>query len=156
MEADGGGRVTELVARPLLSLFWPDLAGFVQPLAGEYAGRRQVLTGLPFVADYGVEVGHLIDLLALHGLDAMAQVDLDVRRHSHQTTHSLGRMSAPILLTVLDRLARADRSPSGFRDAMTLTQFHRDGRTCGPELVDAEVRFRERPPLAGLEAARWA
>jgi glucosyl-3-phosphoglycerate synthase len=72
VEADGGGRVTELMARPLLSLFWPELAGFVQPLAGEYAGRREVLERVPFVSGYGVEVAMLIDLLDLVGLDALA------------------------------------------------------------------------------------
>jgi glucosyl-3-phosphoglycerate synthase len=155
VEADGGGRVTELVARPLLNLFWPELAGFVQPLAGEYAGRRSVLTRLPFVADYGVEVGHLIDLLSLYGLDGLAQVDLDVRRHSHQTTHRLGVMSAQIMQTVFDRLGRAGRLPGGTRGAMTLTQFH---HSTGPDLdpVDIGVSFRERPPLAFTEVARWA
>jgi len=69
----GGGRVTELVARPLLNLHWPGAAGFVQPLAGEYAGRRTLLEQLPFVSGYGVEIGMLIDVLEEHGLDAMAQ-----------------------------------------------------------------------------------
>ena len=79
-EPDGGGRVTELVARPLLNLFWPGLAGFVQPLAGEFAARREVLERVPFVSGYGVEIAMLVDLLELVGLDALAQVDLGSAR----------------------------------------------------------------------------
>jgi glucosyl-3-phosphoglycerate synthase len=99
-EPDGGGRVTELVARPLLNLFWPDLAGFVQPLAGEAAGRRQVLERVPFVSGYGVETAMLVDLLDLVGLDALAQVDLgeplssvltQFRRGGDQSLPNLGR-----------------------------------------------------------------
>src|SRR4051794_27022439 len=77
----GGGRVTELTARPLLNALWPELAGVVQPLGGEYAGRRSVLEQVPFVSGYGVDVGLLIDLAQLCGLAALAQVDLGVRRH---------------------------------------------------------------------------
>ncbi|HEY0449634.1 glucosyl-3-phosphoglycerate synthase [Actinophytocola sp.] len=152
VDADGGGRVTELVARPLLNLYWPQLAGFVQPLAGEYAGRRDVLVRLPFVTHYGVEIGQLVDLLGLCGLDALAQVDLGVRRHRHQSTHHLGVMSSQILLTVLDRLARAGR-PAGGQVGMTLAQFHRGGTLSGVdrELVLTELSVVERPPLASLE-----
>ena len=80
----GGGRVTELVARPLLNLHWPQLAGFVQPLAGEYAARRSLLERLPFPSGYGVELALLVDTLDILGLDAIAQVDLGVRQHRHQ------------------------------------------------------------------------
>jgi glucosyl-3-phosphoglycerate synthase len=92
VEADGGGRVTELMARPLLNLLVPELSGFVQPLAGEYAGRRRVLEQVPFVSGYGVEIAMLIDLLDLVGLDAIAQVDLGERLHRHQGTEALGRL----------------------------------------------------------------
>ena len=109
VEPDGGGRVTELMARPLLNLFWPELAGFVQPLAGEYAGRRDVLERVPFVSGYGVEIAMLIDLLDLVGLDALAQVDLGERLHRHQGTEALGRMSAQIMLTAWSRLQRQGR-----------------------------------------------
>lgn len=154
-DADGGGRVTELVARPLLNLFWPHLAGFVQPLAGEYAGRREILTRLPFVAHYGVEVGHLIDLLELRGLAALAQVDLGVRRHRHQNTHQLGVMSAQIMLTVFDRLARTGR-PVQVSPAMTLAQFHRGTSLpyVGRDLVLTELTVTQRPPLAAMEVRR--
>src|SRR5690606_29139345 len=89
----GGGRVTELVARPLLNLHWPRLAGFVQPLGGEYAARRTLLERLPFPVGYGVELGLLVDSLHTAGLDALAQVDVGVRRHRHQDGWALGRMA---------------------------------------------------------------
>lgn len=103
------------MARPLLNLFWPELAGFVQPLAGEYAGRREVLERVPFVTGYGVETAMLIDLLELVGLDALAQVDLGERKHRHQDTAALGRMSAQIMLTAWSRLQRRGWAAPGWR-----------------------------------------
>lgn len=154
VEPDGGGRVTELVARPLINLWWPELAGFVQPLAGEYAGRREVLERLPFAAHYGVEIGHLIDLLDLVGLDALAQVDLGERRHRHQDTQALGRMAAQIMLTVQDRLARHGRAVPARPPATTLAQFGRgdSGDGVQRELVVTDLAQAERPPLASLHA----
>jgi glucosyl-3-phosphoglycerate synthase len=150
VETDGGGRVTELVARPLLNLFWPQLAGFVQPLAGEYAGRRAVLEQLPFVSGYGVEIAMLIDLLDLVGLDALAQVDLGERLHRHQDTEALGRMSAQIMLTAWSRLQRITPLPP----ATVLTQFRRGGAGALPnlerEIVVSDVGVQERPPLREL------
>ena len=102
-DPDGGGRVTELVARPLLNLFWPYLAGFVQPLAGESAGRREVLERVPFVSGYGVETGLLVDLLHDVGLDALAQVDLGTRAHRHQSLRDLSGMATQILAAALAR-----------------------------------------------------
>src|SRR3954468_10630014 len=99
----GGGRVTELTARPLLNALWPELAGVVQPLGGEYAGRRTALEQVPFVSDYGVEVGLLIDLLHLVGLSAMAQGGLGVRRHTSQTKEALATMAGQVVSTVLPR-----------------------------------------------------
>nr|BFE78028.1 hypothetical protein GCM10020093_006290 [Planobispora longispora] len=125
---NGGGRVTELVARPLLNLHWPLLAGFVQPLAGEYAGRRSALERVPFVTGYGVELGLLIDLLELHGLDALAQVDLGRRVHSHQSTDALGGMAAQILQTAWSRLERQDKMIPLHDPSPRLAQFRR-GRT---------------------------
>lgn len=147
---DGGGRVTELVARPLLNLYWPELAGFVQPLAGEYAGRRQALEAVPFVTGYGVEVGLLVDLLELVGLDALAQVDLGYRQHRHQNNEGLGRMAAQIITT----LGRRDRKRQA---AMTgephpwLAQFRRsEPGAVGVEreVVVSHIAVPERPPLA--------
>ncbi|MFC0033209.1 glucosyl-3-phosphoglycerate synthase [Micromonospora chaiyaphumensis] len=154
VESDGGGRVTELMARPLLNLFWPELAGFVQPLAGEYAGRRDVLAQVPFVSGYGVETAMLIDLLDLVGLDSLAQVDLGERKHRHQDTAALGRMSAQILLTVWSRLQRRGWAAPGVEPTALLTQFRRGGSDALPnldrEIVVSDVSIEERPPLAQL------
>ncbi len=146
--ADGGGRVTELVARPLLNLHWPRLAGFVQPLAGEYAGRRSALERVPFVTGYGVEFGLLVDLLDLAGLDALAQVDLGRRVHSHQSTEALGGMAGQIMHTAWSRLARQGAVTPGFEPEPTLTQFRRG--TNGHQPVERDVTVAERPPMISL------
>jgi glucosyl-3-phosphoglycerate synthase len=118
-----GGRVTELVARPLLSLWWPQLAAVVQPLAGEWAIRRSLATTLPFPVGYGVELATLIDTAERHGLDAVAQVDLGSRAHQHQTVHDLAVMAAE-LLAVAD--ARSPQ-PRGLPEAPELHQYERPG-----------------------------
>ncbi|HET6817802.1 MAG TPA: glucosyl-3-phosphoglycerate synthase [Mycobacteriales bacterium] len=138
----GGGRVTELVARPLLALHWPELTGFVQPLGGEYAARRPLLERLPFACGYGVEFGLLVDTLAAVGLDAMAQVDLSKRKHRNSDLHKLGRMAIEILQVAEARLGRAVRSP------VEITQFVRSG--AGYELVDTDMTELERPPMASI------
>jgi glucosyl-3-phosphoglycerate synthase len=153
VEADGGGRVTELSARPLLNLFWPELAGFVQPLAGEYAGRRRTLENIPFVSGYGVEIAMLIDLADLVGLDALAQVDLGERLHRHQGTEALGRMSAQIMVTVWSRLHRRGLVADPRPPSTVLTQFRRgDSASALPnlnrEIALTDVAVGERPPLA--------
>lgn len=147
MHPDGGGRVTELVARPLINLLAPRLAGFVQPLGGEYAGRRAVLERVPFVTGYGVEIGLLFDLLELCGLDALAQVDLGVRLHRHQDTEALGRMSAQIMLAAHARLAR--RGMAAGVPATSLVQFRRgdSGHGVSREVVVTDVAIDERPSL---------
>ena len=106
----GGGRVTEILVRPLFSLFYPELARLVQPLSGEYAGRRQLLEQLSFSVGYGVELGHLIDILHLTGIEALAQVDLDMRIHRNQTTAALGKMSYGILDTFFSRAKKYDNA----------------------------------------------
>ncbi len=144
----GGGRVTELVARPLLNLYWPQLAGVIQPLAGEYAARRSLLERLSFPCGYGVELALLVDTLDILGLDSIAQVDLGVRLHRHQDELALGRMAAEILHTAMGRLgghagrvAESDAQDVG----TTLTQFGRvDGRFV-PSGHD--VAALERPPM---------
>ncbi|MGA5197511.1 glucosyl-3-phosphoglycerate synthase [Streptomyces exfoliatus] len=137
-----GGRVTELVARPLLNLHWPQLAGFVQPLGGEYAARRSLLERLPFPVGYGVELGLLVDALHTVGLDALAQVDVGVRKHRHQDGQALGRMAAAIYRTAQLRLSR------GHLVRPRLTQFERGeaGFTPRTYAVDTE----ERPPMAEI------
>ncbi|MFE0254598.1 glucosyl-3-phosphoglycerate synthase [Streptomyces sp. NPDC059010] len=144
--AGQGGRVTELMARPLLNMHWPQLAGFVQPLGGEYAARRSLLEQLPFPVGYGVELGMLVDALHLVGLDALAQVDVGVRKHRHQDGQALGRMSAAIYRTAQLRLAR------GHLVRPSLTQFERgeDGFEPRTYSVDTE----ERPPM--VEIAEYA
>ncbi|MDI3409121.1 glucosyl-3-phosphoglycerate synthase [Streptomyces cavernicola] len=144
--AGQGGRVTELVARPLLNLHWPQLAGFVQPLGGEYAARRSLLEQLPFPVGYGVELGLLVDSLHTVGLDALAQVDVGVRLHRHQDGRALGRMAAAIYRTAQLRLAR------GHLVRPRLTQFERGEE--GFEPRTHEVDTEERPPMAEVEEYR--
>lgn len=152
--ADGGGRVTEIAARPLINLFWPELAGFVQPLAGEYAGRRGTLERLPFVSGYGVEIAMLIDLLDEVGLDALAQVDLGERLHRHQDTDALGRMAAQIMATAWSRLHRRGLTTTAVPPSTLLTQFRRGGANPLPnlerEILVTDVSVAERPPLASM------
>ncbi|MCD0453447.1 glucosyl-3-phosphoglycerate synthase [Actinocorallia sp. API 0066] len=145
----GGGRVTELVARPLINLHWPQLAGVVQPLGGEYAGRRSLLERLPFVTGYGVELGLLLDAFDLVGLDAIAQVDLGVREHSHQPTEVLAAMSAQILQTAWSRLDRHGLMMPLSAPRSTLTQFRRGAAGYLPSDRDAAVG--ERPPMIEIE-----
>jgi glucosyl-3-phosphoglycerate synthase len=106
IQAGGGGRVTELTARPLLNLFYPELSGVVQPLSGEYGGRRAALEQLPFFSGYGVEIGLLIDVYEKFGLSAIAQVDLQERIHHNQTLESLSKMSFAIIQAVIRKLER--------------------------------------------------
>ena len=137
--AAGGGRVTELMARPLLSAFRPELGGVVQPLAGEYAARRSLLEALPFAAGYGVETGLLLDTVTGYGLDAVAQVDLGQRTHGHQNTAALGRMAATILHTVASRVLPDHPLWT------ELTQFQRVDGVASP--LDTEVAHPDRPPM---------
>ncbi len=138
-----GGRVTELVARPLLNLHWPQLAGFVQPLGGEYAVRRCLLERLPFPVGYGVELGLLVDALHTVGLDALAQVDVGVRLHRHQDGQALGRMAAAIYRTAQVRLSR------GHLVRPELTQFERGPEGFVPRTYPVDTE--ERPPMAGIQ-----
>lgn len=100
----GGGRVTEILIRPLFCLFFPELSEIIQPLSGEYAVRREVLEDIPFPIGYGVETSHLIDVYQKYGMNAFAQTDLDQRVHRNQPTRDLGKMSFGILQTFLSRL----------------------------------------------------
>ncbi|WP_328914049.1 MULTISPECIES: glucosyl-3-phosphoglycerate synthase [unclassified Streptomyces] len=138
----GGGRVTELVARPLLNLHWPRLAGFVQPLGGEYAARRSLLERLPFPVGYGVELAMLIDALGLVGLDALAQVDVGVRHHRHQDGQALGRMAAAIYRTAQSRLSR------GPLVRPRLTQFERGEEGFVPSTLPVDTV--ERVPMVEI------
>ncbi|MBB3086864.1 glucosyl-3-phosphoglycerate synthase [Geodermatophilus sabuli] len=144
----GGGRVTELTARPLLNALWPELAGFVQPLGGEYAGRRSVLERVPFVSGYGVEVGLLVDLLALVGLGGLAQVDLGVRRHTSQSQEALGRMAGQVVSTVLSRAGQGRAASLHDGAGGLLTQFQHDGARFVPH--STPVAVDQRPPMGSV------
>ena len=146
----GGGRVTELVARPLLNLHWPELAGVVQPLAGEYAARRALLELLPFPTGYGVELALLVDTLEMAGLDAIAQVDLGVRHHRHQADARLGLMASEIMQVALHRLEKDGRIRRRMPLNQTLAQFDRVDH----ELVATthDVELVERPPIVTVAA----
>ena len=148
----GGGRVTELLARPLLNLHWPQLAGFVQPLAGEYAGRRSLLERVPFVSGYGVEIAMLVDVFELAGLSAMVQVDLGSRRHRNSSDMALGQMAAQVYLAMLSRIERHGLGMMAVDPSFDLTQFARDGDSFIP--TTSLVGVIERPPMADVDEYR--
>lgn len=145
LKEGGGGRVTELVARPLINLFFPDLSGFIQPLAGEYAGRRSLLETIPFFTGYAVEIGHLVDIGERVGLTGLGQVDLERRVHRNQELEGLSRMSFVILQAVMKRLEehRRARLFAELGSTMKLPRFGDD--SLGLELI--ELADRERPPM---------
>lgn len=144
----GGGRVTELMARPLLAAFWPELAGLVQPLGGEYAARRDVLEQVPFRCGYGIDIGLLLDIADLLGPSAIEQVDLQERFHSHSDLQALGRMAAEVLHTVIDRLIAQGRIAADAVASSSLLQPIRVADGFGHTFH--EVETRERPPLRDL------
>ena len=152
-EPTGGGRVTELVARPLLSVLFPELAGFIQPLSGEYAGRRALLEQVPFVEGWGVEIGLLVDIVRSVGLGSTAQVDLGVREHRNRPLDELGPQATAILVTALRRagLITGDATAGDptAADHATLTRF-----TEAFEPAAVHVEVRERPPIATVPAYR--
>ena len=143
-EPTGGGRVTELMARPVISALFPHLAGFVQPLAGEYAGRRALLEAVPFVEGWGVEIGLLIDLAARFGIDALAQADLGVREHRNRPLDELGPQAMAVLLTGLRR--------AGVPVEKRLAELVRYDDDQHVERVAVEIR--ERPPMVTIPAYR--
>jgi hypothetical protein len=150
--AGGGGRVTELTARPLINLFFPELSGLIQPLAGEYAGQRQALEQLPFFTGYGVETGLLIDILGTFGLQAIAQVDLRERIHHNQSLPSLSRMSFAIIQVVVRRLE--DRYNIRLLEEVnkTMNLVRYEPKRFYLEAV--EIRERERPPMITIPEYR--
>ena len=148
MQAGGGGRVTELTARPLLNLFYPELSGVVQPLSGEYAGRREALEKAVFFSGYGVETGLLIDVFERYGLRSIAQVDLLERIHHNQELEALSKMSFAIIQTVLRKLeTRYERAI--IEDVNKTMKLIRRSNS-GYFLEVEEVNERERPPMASL------
>jgi glucosyl-3-phosphoglycerate synthase len=148
----GGGRVTEILIRPLFSLFFPELAGIVQPLSGEYAARRDVLAQIPFPIGYGVETSHLIDVYTKWGLEAFAQTDLDQRIHRNQPIQSLARMSFGILHTFLLRVQDLGIIKDLPELSQTLHQFQTHDMQ--RERVDYTNEYEERPPMIEVPAYR--
>ena len=137
--AHGGGRVTELMARPVIAAHFPHLSSIVQPLSGEYAGRRALLERLSFVQGYGVDLGLLVDIADLEGTEAIAQVDLGLRRHRNRSLDELGPQALAVLQTALDRAGRPLTRPA------TLVR---------PDLEPVEVGIGERPPLVEVSGYR--
>ncbi|MDQ3947425.1 MAG: glucosyl-3-phosphoglycerate synthase [Actinomycetota bacterium] len=136
----GGGRVTELAARPLLSLLFPSLAAIIQPLAGEYAGRRTLLESLPITQGWGVDLALILDVAATAGLPALAQVDLGTRRHRHRPLGELAPQAMAVAVAALRRAGVPER------EALHLVRFDGDHQR-----LEVAVETRERPPLASLQ-----
>ena len=148
--AEGGGRVTELMARPLINLFFPELSGMIQPLSGEYAGRRALLESLPFFTGYGVEIGLLIDISEAAGLSAIGQVDLERRIHRNQPLSNLSQMSFTILQAAISKLEERHRIE-------LLTEIGRGMKVIGQEKDRFNLEVREvadamRPPMRSVPA----
>lgn len=138
----GGGRTTELVARPLLSLFFPELTDLHQPLAGEFAGRRSMLTAIPFPMGWGVEIGMIIDMARAFGVDSLGQVDLGIRLHRHHKLDVLSIQAAEVTATLLRRV---DTAIELAEEPPTLYRSNGD-----PVVLNLETR----PPLAQLDRLR--
>ena len=149
MQAGGGGRVTELTARPLLNLFYPELSGVVQPLSGEYGGRRGALERATFFSGYGVETGLLIDIYERYGLNAIAQIDLLERIHHNQHLEALSKMSFAIIQTVFrkleNRLGRAVLED--VNKSMKLIRYGNKGYSLEVE----QIAERERQPMIEIQ-----
>ena len=142
----GGGRVTELVARPLLSLLFPKLADIMQPLGGEYAARRSAVEVVPFVEGWGVELGLLVDIVERFGRDAVAQVDLGVREHRNRPLADLGPQALAVMITALRRAGLLPQETAACIELL---------RAAPDTTITAEpVEVRERPPIITVPAYR--
>ncbi len=155
---DGGGRVTELMAKPLFNFCCPELTGFVQPLAGEFAAYRELFYSIPFLTGYGVELGILVDVLQDAGLAAMAQVDLGARQNRHQPLWDLSRMSSAVLRAMASRVPVAQRGMSSPAASEVLAlrpevYLHAVATEAGLRLDEHTSELLERPPMAQLLAA---
>lgn len=144
----GGGRVTELVARPLLSSLAPGLSGILQPLGGEYAGSRELLVSLPFAPGYGVEIGILLDTYRRCGIDAIGQVDLGVREHRNRPIHELAVMSRQIIATMMQRSGIEDSGRGQVQFPMSEVD--------GLRGTVAPLASPDRPPMAQVYPAAAA
>ncbi|AEF83869.1 glycosyltransferase, family 2 [Treponema primitia ZAS-2] len=156
ISSTGGGRVTEILVRPLFSLFYPELARLIQPLSGEYSGRRSLLEQLSFSVGYGVELGHLIDILEIAGINALAQVDLDLRIHRNQTTAALGKMAYGIINTFLARTKKygAAEIMQKLGDRHIALEMDDAGGPSGHRVLKSEIPSVERPPIIEIPEYR--
>ncbi len=156
VEVDGGGRVTELSAKPLFNLFYPELSGFVQPLAGEFVADKELFCSIPFLTGYAVETGIMVDVLKQVGLGAMAQVDLGTRQNRHQPLRDLSRMSYAVLRAVARRMRQEGRlnQPRDPDLPEQLFQFsdylHAVATPEGLKLQEYVEELVERPPIADV------
>ncbi len=151
VRASGGGRVTEILVRPLFSLFFPELTAIIQPLSGEYAVRRDVLEQIAFPIGFGVETSHLIDIYHKYGMEAFAQTDLDKRVHENKPTIDLGKMSFGILQTFIKRV-KALGVLEGAEHTTTLRQFQALKDRYEQNLI--EIVEEERPPMIEIDEYR--
>ncbi len=141
----GGGRVTELVVRPLFSLYYPELSQFIQPLSGEYAGYREILERIPFPIGYGVETSMLLDIYDKWGMDVMAQVDLEKRFHRNQNAQSLGRMAFGIMQTFFRRMEAEGKLDFKTPVHEDMIQYLMEDGTY--RTATTRMEHRERPPI---------
>jgi len=156
----GGGRVTELVIRPLFSLFFPELTQILQPLSGEYAGYREIFEEIPFPIGYGIETSMILDIYQRWGLDVFGQVDLEKRIHRNQDTKALGKMAFAILKTFINRkVAQEDRKQSdvGLIDMKNpmydeMIQYKIIDNKIVPDIL--EIKGYERPPMIEIQEYR--
>jgi len=148
----GGGRVTELVIRPLFSLFYPELTQIIQPLSGEYAGYREIFEKTPFPIGYGVETSLIIDICKKWGLDVIAQVDLERRVHRNQDTKALGRMAFSIMKTFLKRIEQLGKIEINEEIFNQMIQYELLGEEYNPKFYT--IDGIERPPMIEIEKYR--
>jgi glucosyl-3-phosphoglycerate synthase len=150
MSPSGGGRVTEILIRPLFSQFYPELTGIIQPLSGEYAGYREIFEQISFPVGYGVETGMLIDIYENWSLDAMAQTNLDLRIHRNQEISSLGKMAFGILQTFWNRLQKYGKVDELNPESLILRQMKVEGD--GQKIIEHDIHEKERKPMIEVEA----
>jgi glucosyl-3-phosphoglycerate synthase len=149
VKKSGGGRVTEILIRPTLNLFYPELTWLLQPLSGEYAGRRDVLEDIPFSTGYGVEIGMLIEIYKKFGLDSIAQVNLKTRIHRNQPLSALSKMSFGIMQSLYKKLERAGKMYLGSEVNKMYNQIH---HVDGDYLISpVELEEKERPPIKKIK-----
>ncbi|TET55083.1 MAG: glucosyl-3-phosphoglycerate synthase, partial [Actinobacteria bacterium] len=149
LKKTGGGRVTELVVRPIFNLFYPELAAFAQPLSGEYAGRRSLLETIPFYTGYAVETGLVVEIWRRLGLEAMAQVDLDERIHENQSTLALGKMSFEIIQAIFELLQEDGKLTLGTDINQIFQLVGCDNGKC--EIEAKKVEVVKRIPMIEIE-----